>query len=104
MKKLIPLLGLILLLSSCYTSKVAVGNIKGDEPLVKVHTKKNHSIIFGLIPVGKNQVQHASSVVGEKTDYLLETQKTFVDGLLEWLTIGIYNPTTTSYYMPLELQ
>lgn len=33
-------------------------------------------------------------------DYVVETKVTFGDGLVSCITMGIYTPTTTKYYVP----
>ncbi|WP_165022072.1 Bor family protein [Dysgonomonas sp. ZJ279] len=88
-----------MLMTSCYTAKVANGNIGITEPTVKVNSKKNHFLLWGLVPLGETQV--AKDYVGDRTDYTTENTWTFVDGLLNCVTFGIYSPTTTSYYVPL---
>ncbi|HEX7367143.1 MAG TPA: Bor family protein [Pelobium sp.] len=96
----LSVLGLSLILfSSCYTSKVAVGDIKIDEPTVKVNSVKNHNLIYGLIPLTKGY--EAKTYVGNKSNYIIKTQHSFVDGLLNVITFSIYNPTTTTFYVPL---
>lgn len=89
-----------LLLSSCYTSKVSVGDMSVDAPSIKVNSVKNHALIYGLIPLSKGY--DAKTYVGNKTNYVVKYQHTFVDGLLETITFGIYTPTTTSFYVPLS--
>ncbi|WP_374163660.1 Bor family protein [Arcticibacter sp. MXS-1] len=74
--------------------------MKIDEPAVKVNSVKNHNLIFGLVPLTTGY--DAKKYVGDKTDYITQYQHTFVDGLLEAITFGIYNPTTTTFYVPLK--
>ena len=102
MKKtiLFTFLGFSLLASSCYTSKVAHGNLTVDSPVVKVNSKKNHHLIYGLINLTPGH--NASKYVGDTEDYIVKTQHSFVDGLLNSITFGIYNPTTTTFYMPIQ--
>lgn len=85
-------------LTSCYTSRVANGNMSITEPTVQVNSQKNHFLLWGLLPLGQTQV--AKEFVGDKKDYTTETSWTFVDGLLNCITLGIYTPTTTTYYLP----
>ncbi len=84
--------------TSCYTSKVANGNISITEATVKTNSQKNHFLLWGLVPLSKTQV--AKDYVGDKKDYTTETTWTFVDGFLNCITLGIYTPTTTNYYLP----
>jgi hypothetical protein len=87
------------LLSSCYTAKIAHGSLTTDSPVVKVNSKKNHALIDGLLPL--NDGFAAKKYVGDRKDYVTKSQITFVDGLLRFITIGIYSPSTTSFYVPL---
>lgn len=89
-----------LLMSSCYTAKVAHGSLTTDSPVVKVNSKKNHALIEGLVPL--NNGFEAKKYVGDRKDYVTKSQMTFVDGLLRVITLGIYTPTTTSFYVPLS--
>lgn len=102
MKKLLflPVLMCAFLFSSCYTSRVAHGNMTFEEPMVKVNSKKNHNVLWGLVPVKSDQ--KATSFIGDKKDYVTQRQSTFVDGLLNFITFGIYNPSTTTYYVPFK--
>ncbi len=101
MKKLlfiIPVLLCTFLFSSCYTSKVAHGGMSFEEPMVKVQSQKNQIILWGLAPLKSDQ--EAKKYVGDKKEYVTKTQHTFIDGLLSFITFGIYTPTTTTYYLP----
>lgn len=88
------------LMTSCYTSRVANGTMSATEATVKVNSQKNNFLLWGLVPLGKTQV--AKDYVGDKTNYTTETTWTFVDGLLNTITLGIYTPTTTNYYLPVS--
>lgn len=102
MKKSITLLSCLfaaLFMSSCYTAKVAHGSLTTDSPVVKVNSKKNHALIEGLVPL--NGGFEAKKYIGERKDYVTKSQITFVDGLLRFITIGIYTPSTTTFYVPL---
>ena len=75
--------------SSCYTYTVTVGN----GPQTGVETKKmNHYLIYGLAPVG---ISNAREMAGDAQNYEVKVTHTFVDGLIQVLTFGIYTPTTT---------
>lgn len=103
MKKTIKSLSLclaVISLSSCYTSKTAVGNMSLDAPSVKVNTMKNNALIAGLVPLGKGH--QAKQFIGDRTNYVVKSQMTFVDGLLGAITLGIYTPTTTTLWVPLD--
>jgi hypothetical protein len=88
-----------MLFSSCYTAKIAHGSLTTDSPVVKVNSKKNHALIEGLIPLNEGFV--AKKYVGDRKDYVTKSQITFVDGFLRLITLGIYTPSTTSFYVPL---
>lgn len=97
---LLSCLAVILLMSSCYTAKIAHGSLTLDAPVIKVNSKKNHALIEGLIPLGNGL--DAKKYVGERKDYLTKSQITFIDGFLRFLTAGIYTPSTTTFYVPLS--
>ena len=94
------LLAICFMMTSCYTTKIANGNLTKESPVVKVNSVKNHFLIYGLVPL-KSEYE-AKKYVGEKENYVIQTQHTFVDGLLNVITFGIYNPTTTSFYLPVN--
>lgn len=89
----------VLLLSSCYSSTICMGNMKPDTPALKVATVHNHHFINGL--AGEGKVRAKDIMEGEK-DYKVKHQVTFVDGLLNSITFGIYSPSTTKFYVPLR--
>ena len=77
-------------LSSCYTYtyNVGAGAQKGVE--VKGH---NHYFIFGLAQGGQSE---PGKMAGDTKDYTVKIQHTFIDGLIQVITFGIYTPTTTT--------
>lgn len=87
------------LLTSCYSSTVCVGDMKKNEPAVKVNTVHNHHFLYGLI--GSKTVKGKNYVDGRK-DYKIKRCITFTDGLLQSITMGIYTPSTTQFYVPLN--
>ncbi len=87
-------------MSSCYTSKVAVGDVDVNGPSVKVNSKKNHFFISGLIHAGNKQ--QGANMVGGRENYIIKTSHTFLDGLIAFVTASIYTPTTTTYYLPID--
>ncbi|MGF1532830.1 MAG: Bor family protein [Bernardetiaceae bacterium] len=76
-------------LTSCYTYTVTVG--KGSQTGVE-NRKMNHYLIYGLAPVG---VSDPKAMAGDATDYEITIKHTFIDGLINAITFGIYSPTTT---------
>ncbi len=87
-------------MTSCFTSKVAVGNASVTAPSVEINKVKNPSLIGGLIPLKEGY--DAKDYVGNKENYIIKNQWTFVDGLLHFVTFGVYTPTTTTFHVPLE--
>ncbi len=88
-------------LSSCYSATTCVGTVKADDPVVKVNSVKNHHFIVGFIDEGKTKIED-SKYIGERKNYKVKKCTTFVDGFIEFITMGIYSPTTTIYYVPLD--
>ncbi len=94
MKKLISQTILIAVLamsmSSCYTYTYMVG----DGPQSGITVKeKNHYLIYGLAPLN---VSDPIRMAGDSDNYKVTIEHTFVDGLLNAITFGIYTPTTTT--------
>lgn len=76
-------------MTSCYTYTATVGN--GAQTGVEVK-KANHFLFYGLADVGSSD---AKAMAGDATDYDITITHTFVDGLLNAISFGIYSPTTT---------
>lgn len=92
MKKLFKIafaLAFVFLLTSCYTYTYSVGS--GAQIGVEVK-KKNHYLIYGLANVGQSD---PVEMAGGAANYDVTITHTFIDGLINGLTFGIYNPTTT---------
>lgn len=87
--------------SSCYTTKVTVGDVSPDQPMVMVNSVWNHHLLGGLIPLG-NAKMRADKYVGDRMRYMIETNQSFLNLLVNFCTVGIYSPTTTSYYLPTD--
>jgi hypothetical protein len=77
-------------MSSCYTYTVSVG--KGAQS-GKVVSAKNHYLIDGLAAI---KTADAKELIGDAKDYDLTITHSFVDGLIQFITGGIYTPTTVS--------
>lgn len=87
--KLSLFLSLSLLMTSCFTYSVVVG----EGAQTGIETKKmNHYLIYGLAPVS---VADAKQMAGGAENYEVTITHTFIDGLINALTFGIYSPTTT---------
>ena len=79
-----------ILFSSCFTYTTVVG----DGPSTnKETTQWNHYLLWGLAPVN---VSDPAVLAGDKKDYTVKTEQSFVNGLVNVLTLGIYAPTTTT--------
>ena len=44
----------------------------------------------------------AKEYVGDAENYVIKNSWTFLDGFLNILTWGIYTPTTTTFYVPVN--
>lgn len=93
MKKIVLNLALVftisILMTSCYTLTYSVG--EGAKTGVEVK-EKNHYLIYGLAPL---KTSDPTKMAGGAKDYTVTIQHTFIDGLINALTFGIYTPTTT---------
>jgi len=83
------LVGVCLMMTSCYTFTATVG--KGPQTGVEVR-RANHYLIGGLAPIS---VANVKEMTGGAENYELTITHTFIDGLLSAITSGIYTPTTT---------
>lgn len=103
MKKITLLLltAVCLSFSSCYNTRLLVGNVDPKEPTVEVNSIWTNHFLFGLIP-GKNATMNASEYVKGQNDYVIKTNTNFLNFLVGGITLGIYTPTQTIYYTPLK--
>ncbi len=90
-------MAMALLLSSCYSSTVSMGNMKPTDPAVHVATAHEPHFISGLVGSTKRE---AKNYIGDNKDYRIKQYQSFVDGFLGVITAGIYTPTTTKFYLP----
>jgi len=86
---LVLVLAMAFSLTSCYTYSFTVG--KGAQKGIE-YKKMNHYLIYGLAPIG---VSNPKEMAGGAEDYDVTIKHTFVDGLINAITFGIYTPTTT---------
>lgn len=96
MKKLLLSAGVALLLTSCYNDKITVGTVDRDEPLVHVASSRNFHLLGGLMVSHDKVKNHVPGV----ENYVIASKQTFGDLFVTGLTLGIYSPTTTKYYVP----
>ena len=80
---------LSLSMTSCYTVSYAVG--AGSQTGVTV-VEKNHFLVAGLAPI---KIADPTKMAGDAKDYQVTIKHSFVDGLFNILTSGMYTPTTT---------
>lgn len=76
-------------MSSCYTLTYTVGDGSKTGEVIK---KKNHYLIYGIAPI---KTSDPTKMAGDAKNYEVTIKHTFVDGLLNALTSGLYTPTTT---------
>ncbi len=86
---LIFVFGMSMFMTSCYTYTHTVG--KGAQSGVTVK-EKNHYFIYGL---AQGKQSNPKAMAGNSDNYRVTIKHTFVDGLLNAITFGIYTPTTT---------
>jgi hypothetical protein len=79
-----------ILLTSCYSHTMHIG--EGAQGTIS-DTQLNHYVVYGLAPVGVSDTREMAS--GAK-NYTIHTRHTFVNGLVNVLTLGLYTPTTTT--------
>jgi len=80
---------LLVLMTSCYTYTFNVG--EGPQTGVEI-VEKNHYVIYGLAPI---KTSNPVEMAGGAENYQVTIEHTFVDGLLNAITLGLYTPTTT---------
>ncbi|MCH5177961.1 MAG: hypothetical protein J1F25_08040 [Prevotellaceae bacterium] len=101
MKKQISLIAfaavVCMVLSSCYSSSVYVGDLKKNDEVVRVKTIHNNFFLDGLF--GRKQIKATDYTLGQDS-YKVKTYQSFVDGVLQWVTFHIYTPRTTEIYLP----
>lgn len=84
------------MLSSCYCDKLVVGNVGANEELVHVESVRNPHVLGGLIVNHDKASRHMEGI----DNYVVEHKMTFGDVILSGVTLGIYTPSTTKYYVP----
>lgn len=98
MKKMLLLVFTALCLCSCYNTRMIVGNVNPKD--VKVVEKQwNNHLIGGLIPLQSTKVYPQKSLTGH-SNYMIKTNMNFWNCLIAGVTMGIYTPTQTVYYLP----
>lgn len=90
MKNLTFLFFLTFLLTSCYVHTYSVG--EGAKGSLEV-TEKQHNFVYGL---ASGKTPDTKSMAKGAKDYTITNQITFIDGLINSLTFGLYNPSTVT--------
>ena len=90
MKKIILLVALSFCFTSCYVHTFTVG--EGAEGM-KTVKEKQHNFIYGL---ASGKTPDTQAMAGGAKNYDVKNEMTFIDGLINSLTFGIYNPTTVT--------
>tara|TARA_B100001250_G_C19692826_1_gene741122 strand:+ start:650 stop:940 length:291 start_codon:yes stop_codon:yes gene_type:complete len=87
MKKIIAILIIPLVFSSCYVHRVSHGNgsIEGY-----VKKDKQHNFLFGII----SEISPIIHEIKNEDNYEVEIKITPKDGVISFLTFGLYVPTT----------
>lgn len=92
---------LSLSLSSCYSSQLYIGGMEVDEPKRVFNSKTNNHFLFGLISPASNK-KDIKQYVGDRQKYAIKNHHTFLNGFLEVITRGIYTPSKTTFYVPIN--
>jgi hypothetical protein len=80
---------LCLSMASCYTLTYAVGSGAQTGETI---TEKNHYLVSGLATI---KTSDPNRMAGDAKNYQVTIKHSFVDGLINVLTSGLYTPTTT---------
>ena len=76
-------------MASCYTVSYAVGSGSQTGETIM---EKNHYLVGGLATI---KTANPTQMAGDAKNYQVTITHTFVDGLINVLTSGMYTPTTT---------
>lgn len=98
MKRILLMAVVVSALTSCYNTRVIVGNVNTEAPLEAVNTQWCDHFLFGLIPMETTKIKPGEFV--SSGNYVIRTHKTFLNGLVSTITCGIYTPTQTTFYLP----
>lgn len=60
---------------------------------MKTVKEKQHNFIYGL---ASGKTPDTQAMAGDAKNYDVKNEMTFIDGLINSLTFGIYNPTTVT--------
>ena len=88
-QRLILLIVVTLALSACHPTHFAVGN---EPKQHKVAESRNNFLLLGLVHVGTAPDPKVMS--NQATDYKITVKLTFLDVVLNVITLGVYSPIT----------
>ena len=89
MKKMLLATALALLITGCAQQTFTVQN----KPAAVAPKRKPSPIIFFVSGIGRRKLSDAAKICGGAENVVkTETQQTFVNGLLGFITLGIYTP------------
>ncbi len=91
-----------LTLSSCFNTRILVGNVQAKDPVVEVNKEWNHQLIFGLVPLSNATLNPEKYLPKGQVNYVVKTNMSFLNMLVQGATFGIYTPTQTKFYVPFE--
>lgn len=86
-----------LMLGSCYSTTVSVGDMQPTDPAVEVNTAHNGHFLGGIINATKVE---DDVYVGDNKNYLMKTYVSVGDAFISALSGGLFSPTTTKFYLP----
>ena len=94
MKKMLLATALALLITGCTPADVYCSKQTGSSS-----TKGNHHHHFFVSGIGQKKTVDAAKICGGAENVVkTETQQTFVNGLLGFITLGIYTPLEARVY------
>ena len=94
MKEMLLATALALLITGCAQQTFAISKQTGSGS-----TKKHHPSHFFVSGIGQKKTVDAAKICGGAENVVkTETQQTFVNGLLGFITLGIYTPLEARVY------
>ncbi len=88
--------------TSCFRTKVYIGSARPSEPTVKVASEPFNAHFIGGLVASNNSTMQTGEYVNDAENFVAKTNLSFVNMLIGSLTCGIYTPTQTVYYLPVE--
>jgi len=88
-------IGMITVLSSCYTTQVTVGDMPQKARTEKYSKSKQFYLFWGVIPLGRNDPRVPTNDEG----FIVESKFKFGDFLISGLTGGIIGARTSTVYV-----